>query len=113
MFGILKKRWKVLEHGFKLRSMAICKKINFTCCCLQNKMLDMMELQTTRYRILRGLANQTDGMWLSDGYYDLQILMEAENNVETIHKHALAISWAKQHRRLAEHLYYSRRKTST
>ena len=76
-------------------------------------MLDMMESRTTRYRVLRGLANQTDGMWLSDGCDDLQILMELENDVEYVHKRALAISWAKRRRRLAEHLYYSRRKTLT
>ena len=43
VLGILKKHWRVLDHGFKFRSMAICKKIFFTCCCLHNEMLDMME----------------------------------------------------------------------
>ena len=74
-------------------------------------MLDMMESQTTHYFILHRLANQTDRMWLSDGCDNLQILMEAENDVENVHKRALAISWAKRRRQLAEHLYYSRRKT--
>jgi hypothetical protein len=96
VFGILKKRWKVLNHGFKFHSMAICKKIFFTCCCLHYEMLDMMELRTTHYHVLHGLANQTDGTWLSDGCDDIKILMEAENDVETIHKRAIAISWAKQ-----------------
>ncbi|KAL7428260.1 hypothetical protein ACHAXH_003875 [Discostella pseudostelligera] len=62
VFGIIKKRWKVLDHGFKFHSMAICEKIFFTCCCLHNEMLDMMESRTTRYHVLRGLANQTDGI---------------------------------------------------
>jgi len=43
IFGIIKKRWRVLDHGFKFRSMEICEKIFFTCCCLHNEMLDMME----------------------------------------------------------------------
>ena len=76
-------------------------------------MLDMMESRTTRYRVLRGLANQTDGMWLSDGCDDLQILMDSENDVDSIHKRALAVLWAKRRRRLAEHLYYSRQKSVT
>jgi len=111
VFGIIKKRWKVLDHGFKFRSMAICEKIFFTCCCLHNEMLDMMESRTTRYRVLRGLANQTDGMWLADGCDDIQFLMEMEeeNNEPSQSKRALSAAWARRRRRLAEHLFYSRR----
>jgi len=113
VFGILKKRWKVLEHGFKFRSMSTCEKIFFTCCCLHNEMLDMMESRTTRYRVLRGLANQTDGMWLADGCDDLQFLIEMETEQHEVgpNKCALAVAWAHRRRRLAEHLYYSRRRS--
>ena len=113
VFGIMKKRWKVLDHGFKFRSMPICEKIFYTCCCLHNEMLDMMESRTTRYRVLRGLANQTDGMWLSDGCDDVQYLLEAEadKDYNGKEKRVLAIKWAERRRRLAEHLYFSRRKS--
>lgn len=113
VFGIMKKRWKVLDHGFKFRSMAICEKIFYTCCCLHNEMLDMMESRTTRYRVLRGLANETDGMWLSDGCDGVQYSLEEEtdNDYNRKQKRLLAIKWAERRRRLAEHLYFSRRKS--
>jgi hypothetical protein len=66
VFGIIKKCFKVLDNGFKFHSMAICKKIFYTCCCLNNEMLDMMESRTNQYHVLPGLANQTEGMWLAD-----------------------------------------------
>ena len=110
IFGIIKKRWRVLDHGFKFRSMEICEKIFFTCCCLHNEMLDMMESRTTRYRVSRGLANATDGMWLADGCDDLQELMEtSDDDSGMMNKRTLARKWAERRRHLAEHLYYSRR----
>jgi hypothetical protein len=111
VFGIMKKSWKILDCGLKFRSMAVCEKIFFTCCCLHNEMLDMMESHTTRYRVLRGLANQTDGMWLSDGCDDMQLMMEFDANEPPESQRQLAMQWAARRRRLAEHLYFSRRKT--
>jgi len=111
VFGIMKKRWKILDCGLKFRSMAVCEKIFFTCCCLHNEMLDMMESHTTRYRVLRGLANQTDGMWLSDGCDDMQLMMEFDANEPPESQRQLAMQWAARRRRLADHLYFSRRKT--
>jgi hypothetical protein len=35
-FGILKKKWKVLNHGFKHREMEKCEKIFIGCCVLHN-----------------------------------------------------------------------------
>ena len=64
------------------------------CCCLHNEMLHMMELQSTLYHVLCGLANQTDGMWLLDGCDDLQVLIEMENDGTEQYKHALAIQQA-------------------
>jgi hypothetical protein len=96
VFGIMKKRWKVLDHGFKFCSMAICEKIFYTCCCLHNEMLDMMQSRTTRYRVLRGLANETDGMWLSDGCDNVQYSLEEEtdNDYNRKQKQNLAVKWA-------------------
>ena len=70
-----------------------------------------MESQTTRYRVLRGLANQTDGMWLSDGCDNVQYFLEADNDCNGMQKQVLAIKWAEQPSRLAEHLYFSHRKS--
>jgi hypothetical protein len=70
-----------------------------------------MELRTTHYRVLRGLANQTDGLWLSDGCDNIQYSLEADNNCNGMQKRVLAIKWAEQRRQLAEHLYFSHRKS--
>ena len=67
-----------MDHGFKFRSMATCEKIFYTCCCLNNEMLDMMESRTARYPVLRGLANEMDGMWLSDGCDDVHYTLAEE-----------------------------------
>ena len=53
-----------------------------------------MELRTTRYRVLRGLANQTDGMWFLDGCNDIQYFLEADNDCNGMQKQVLAIKWA-------------------
>lgn len=55
VFSILKKRWRVLDYGFKFCPLPICEKVFFTCCCLHNEMLNMMELQSNQYRVGRGL----------------------------------------------------------
>ena len=41
-FGILKKRWKVLNNGFKQRDIVKCKQIFIACCVLHNFLLDLM-----------------------------------------------------------------------
>ena len=108
VFGILKKRWRVLDHGFKFRSLEICEKVFFTCCCLHNEMLDMMESRSNRYRVGRGLEAIGQGMWLGDGEDNLQFEMEVDNQV-TDSKRILASKWQLRRRKLAEHLYYIRR----
>ena len=62
-FGIIKKRWRILNNGFYQRDMALCEKIFVTCCCLNNFMLDVMEI--TNVRVGRGAPMGDDGIWLS------------------------------------------------
>jgi len=64
-FGILKKRWKVLNHGFKHRDIVKCEQIFITCCVLHNFLLDLM----VRNHVRAGLGYQinNDGLWL-DGH---------------------------------------------
>jgi hypothetical protein len=38
-FGILKKRWRVLKHGFKLEDALQCDKMFLTCCALHNLLI--------------------------------------------------------------------------
>ena len=35
-FGILKKRWRILNYGLHYRDIKKCEKIFVTCCCLHN-----------------------------------------------------------------------------
>jgi len=62
-FGILKKRWKVLNNGFYQRDIKICEKIFVTCCALNNYLLDLME--SSHVRVGRGAPDAGDGIWLS------------------------------------------------
>ncbi len=64
-FVIIKKRWLVLNHGFKHRDIVICEKVFVTCCCLHNFMLDLTERNNVR--IGGGYPIGHDGVWL-DGH---------------------------------------------
>jgi hypothetical protein len=63
MFGILKKRWRVLNNGILFRDIDVCDKVFTTCCCLHNFLLNLMEWHNTRVR--RGGPLENDGIWLS------------------------------------------------
>jgi hypothetical protein len=62
-FGILKKRWWILNNGFFHREIEICRKIFVTCCWLNNFMFYVME--RTNVRVGRGAPIGVDGIWLS------------------------------------------------
>ncbi len=63
--GIIKKRWQVLNHGFKHCDILIGEKIFVTCYCLHNLMLDLMERNNVR--IGCGYPIGHDRVWL-DGH---------------------------------------------
>jgi hypothetical protein len=62
-FGIIKKRWRILNNGFFYRNIDVCGKIFVTCCWLHNFLLDIMERSTER--VGRGVPIANDGIWLS------------------------------------------------
>jgi hypothetical protein len=62
-FGIIKKRWRILNNGFYQRNIVKCDKIFVTCCSLNNFMLNLME--RTNVRVGRGAPMGDDGIWLS------------------------------------------------
>jgi hypothetical protein len=64
-FGILKKRWKVLNHGFKQRDIVKCEQIFIACCVLHNFLLNQMV--RNHVRAGRGYPMNNDGLWL-DGH---------------------------------------------
>ena len=62
-FGILKKRWRILNNGFFYRQVKVCEKIFVTCCWLHNFLLDLMDC--TNINLSRGAPIGNDGLWLS------------------------------------------------
>ena len=62
-FGILKKRWRILNNGFFYRQVKVCEKIFVTCCWLHNFLLDLMD--RTNINLGRGAPIGNDGLWLS------------------------------------------------
>ncbi len=64
-FGILKKRWKELNYGFKQCNIAQCKKIFIACSILHNFLLDLMV--RNHVRVGRGYPINNNGVWL-DGH---------------------------------------------
>jgi hypothetical protein len=61
-FGILKKRWRILNSGFFYRDVKICEKIFLTCCWLNIFLLDLMDCQNVL--VGRGAPLRDDGLWL-------------------------------------------------
>ena len=96
VFGILKKRWKILDYGFKHRSIKTCSDIFATCCCLHNVMLEMMERMAKPPRVGRGMPIGTDGIWLGNP----SDLTQNDDPIPRI----LASQWNERRWRLAEHL---------
>ena len=60
-FGILKKRWRILNNRLNYRDIRKCKKIFVACACLHNFLLDQME--RTDVRVGRGYPIGDDGLW--------------------------------------------------
>ncbi len=96
-FGIIKKRWRILNNGFYQQDMALCEKIFVTCCCLNNFMLDVMEI--TNVRVGRGAPMGDDGIWLS-GPRDVE-LEEMD--------HCLSMQFEQRRMLLVHHLYQQRK----
>jgi hypothetical protein len=95
-FGILKKRWRILDHGLKFRNLRICEKIFTTCCILHNMMLD--EVEARPYRVNRGNApHPADGVWI-EGPSDM---ME-----EGMYDRAESTMWGRRRRILVDHFSF-------
>ena len=96
-FGILKKRWQVLNDGLAYRDINKCERVFNACCCLHNMMLDQMERNTVR--VGRGAPIGTDGIWL-DGS---TVATEATDIMSSL-------QFAKRRSLLAKHLLVLRKK---
>ena len=65
VFGILKKRWKILNYGIRFRDISVVEKIFVVCCILHNIMLTEMESKESDVRVGWGVPLPGDGVWLS------------------------------------------------
>jgi hypothetical protein len=66
LFGILKKRWKILKYDIRFPDIKVCKKVFFVCSILHNMMLDGGETRDNSERVGRGGPLEGDAIWLRD-----------------------------------------------
>ncbi len=92
-FGILKKRWKVLNSGFKYHKIVKCKQIFITCCVLHNFLLDMMV--RNHVRAGRGYLIGNDRLGMSG--HTVNVDINATNRL-------LSIQFGMRRKLLANHL---------
>ncbi len=64
VFGILKKRWKILDYGIRFRDISVDEEIFVVCCILHNNMLTEMESKESNVRVGRGVPLLGGGVWL-------------------------------------------------
>jgi hypothetical protein len=62
-FGILKKRWRILNNGLEYRDIRVCEKIFVVCCCLHNFLLDQ-QIERGSPKVGRGCPIGDDGVFL-------------------------------------------------
>jgi hypothetical protein len=60
-FGILKKRWRILDYGFNYYCMKDCENV---CCILHNMLLELGETFGYQVIAVRGQLFEGDGLWL-------------------------------------------------
>jgi hypothetical protein len=92
--SILKKRWKVLNHVFKHRTIEKCEKKFIGCCVLHNFLLNQMV--QNRMRVGRGYPIDDDGLWL-DGH-----IVNVDTNAS---ERFLSIQFGKKRSLLAKHIH--------
>jgi hypothetical protein len=51
VIGIMKKRWKIFDHGIQISKMHIIEKVFTVCCMLHNNMLTEMESRDRNVRV--------------------------------------------------------------
>jgi hypothetical protein len=103
-FGIMKKRWKILNNGLMYRDIKVCEKIFVTCSCLHNMLIDDMQMKHSDTRVGWGALLGDDGIYL-DGH-------TKPPNVDKSDLH-LAKEFGECQNALASHLRIHREKSPT
>jgi hypothetical protein len=102
VFGILKKRWKILDYGIRFRSMQFCEKVFTVCCILHNETLTEMESRDCDVSVGRGAPLPGDGIWIR-GREGRQFDNKGEDDT-------LAFAWSRRHEKLVDHIHFSARR---
>jgi hypothetical protein len=63
-FGIMKKRWKILNKGLLYRDIKVCEKIFVSCSCLHNMLVKDMKMNHLDTSVGRGAPLGKDGIYL-------------------------------------------------
>ena len=104
-FGILKKRWKMIECGICFRNIRTVEQVFVVCCILHNMMLSKMDTHDSSVRVGRGAPLDRDAICLQDALPPAPVV-EGAHGVREAKK--LAKDWTKRRRELAEHLEYAK-----
>ena len=99
-FGILKKRWKVLEYGIRFDDIHVVERVFLSCCILHNMMLSEMETRDNRIPVGRGCPIGSDAIWLAvPNEGNPPRIMTNDDKVQ-------ANLWAKRRHALSEHVEF-------
>lgn len=103
-FGILKKRWRILDYGIHYTDMAYCEQIFVVCAMLHNMMVDSLETRLSTIQVGRGRPIGDDGMYI-EGEASLEERCEGEYVPAAIRKkdREEAVEWSARRDHLAEH----------
>jgi hypothetical protein len=109
-FGILKKRWRILDYGLQYRNMHKCEKLFWVCCILHNMLLELPEddgFSRVIIRAGRGGPLGNDGLWI-EGPVQLRRRLMGETALSTIcaNDKREGLEWKRRRDCLAAHLEY-------
>jgi hypothetical protein len=102
VFGILKKRWKILEYGIRFRDIKVVEKTFVVCCMLHNMMLSEMETRESSHKVGKGAPVGQDAIFL-EGPRSAPVLTNC-----TKPDRLEAQKWCDRRKALAAHLQYSK-----
>ena len=105
MFGILKKRWKILKYGIRFDDIEVVEMIFVVCCILHNMMLSEMDTNDNFVTVGRGRPIAGDAIWL--GVINEGVPPRCVTNDDK----AQAVLWGKRRQLLAEHVEFVSRQS--
>lgn len=97
-FGILKKRWKILEYGIRFNDIKVVENIFIVCSMLHNMMLGDAETSDSQVQVGRGAPLEGDAIWLRN-----------DTNVPVASDNVAAVQWQMRRNELAAHCEFMNR----